>query len=186
MFTTKNLIIFIGRQALIAVMVVVPTIIAIVFLSRQIDQISTRTANERQQEEKFERHTGLFSALARDLAIVGTNDRVIEQAFPPTDNILPFTFALEMISSKNNAHESFHFDTPIASTEMTSFPLSIVGYQNSLSLNINSLSSYLKEFERLPYFTKIDGLSFVSSDASGWQTGGTANYRAVLYTKTSK
>lgn len=185
MFTTKNLIILIGKQSLIAIVVAALSFFAILFLSRQIEQVSNAIAQNNQLSEKLEKRTELFSVLARNIAMVGTNDAIIEESFIPADNILPFILTLENTALKNSATESFHFDTPAPASETAPFPLSVIGYQNTLALDISSFRNYLRDFEKLPYFTRIDNLSFTASGASGWEKGGTASYRAVLYTKTA-
>lgn len=184
MFTKKNLIVFIGKQSIIAFVAIACAVASVVFLSGEIDKIANTVIKNRQLADKLSKRTELFSVLAHDAAVVGTNDALFEHAFLPADNILEFILALENTASKNGATQSFHFGSPVPAPEAAPFPLSTIDYQNTLSQNITSFTSYLKDFEKLPYFTRIDSLSFSSQDATGWQKGGTATYHAVLYTKT--
>lgn len=186
MFSTKNLTVLIGKQASIALAVLVCSIIAVFFLSQQIDKVSKAAVQNRQLADKLSKRTELFSVLAHDVAILGTNDAILERAFPPADNILEFILVLENTAFKNGVTQSFHFGNPVGAPDAAPFPLSTIDYQNTLTQNITSFSKYLKDFESLPYFTRIDGISFTSQDATlGWNGTGTASYRAVLYTKTA-
>ncbi len=185
MFTTRNLIVLIGKQIIIAFAAVGVALIAVYFLSREIERVSNNVATNRQLAEKLSKRTDLFSVLARDAAFVGTNDTALERAFVPADDIIEFISTLESTALKNGVTQAFNFGNPIPAAEASPFPLSTIEYQNTLSLNITSFSAYLKDFEKLPYFTRIDGLSFSSQDGAGWQSGGVASYRAVLYTKSS-
>lgn len=184
MFTSKNLAIFIGKQFAVAFIVVGIAFGAVLWLSGQISTIAGGIQKNLQLVQKLQNRTETFSIIAHDVAAVGSSATVIENAFPPADNILQFILALDNMALKNNVTESYHFDTPVSAGISSPFPLSTIGYQNTLSGNITALDNYLKDFEKFPYFTKIDGINFTASGSSGWQNGGTATYRATLYTKT--
>lgn len=186
MFTTKNLLILIGKQSIVAFVSIIVALVAVSFLAREIDRVSGAVVQNRQLAEKLAKRTELFSVLSHDVSLVGSNGAAIEHAFLSTENILEFVSILESIALKNNATQSFHFDTPLASDTPSPFPISTVGYQNTIALNIFSFINYIKDFERLPYFTKITSLSFGSQDSSGWRGAGSATFRAVLYTKTNQ
>ena len=186
MFTKRNLIVLFGKHAIVAIASVVITIIVVWVLLGEIARISDSVLKNRQLADKLSHRTELFSVLARDADIVGTNDVVIEHAFVPADNILGFVSALENVSIKNNTIPSFHFSTPVASSIPAPFPISSIEYQNSASLDVYALMAYLKDFESLPYFTKINSLSFTSQGSTGWRGPGSVSFNATLYTKASQ
>lgn len=186
MFTTKNLLILVGRHTLIALGAVGIALGVCFFLGTQISHLSNTVAQNRTLAATLGTRTGLFSVLKRDAAIVGSNDTVISNAFVPSDNILDFIASLESISLKNGASQSYRFDTPISTSIEAPFPVETITYSNTLATNVLTFSNYLKDFERLPYFTKIDGLSITSQDKSGWQGSSTATFKATLYTKSSQ
>lgn len=185
MFTKKNLFILVGRHALIMFAAVGITIIVLLFFTKKIELITSTVIKNRNLVSMLEKRTELFSTLKRDTLLVGTNDKQIESAFPPADNILEFISVLDSLALKNGVTQSFHFDNPTPASDITApFPLSIIGYSNSISGgNVSFLSNYLKGFEGLPYFTKINSLNITSSDETGWHGASTASFRAVLYTK---
>ncbi len=186
MFTTKNLLMLIGRQALIAGIAITISLIATGLLSRQIARLSSNTQKNRLLASALEKRTDLFTAIKRDSDLIGTNDVLIEQAFIPSDNILEFVAALESLSLKNGILQAFHFDVPAPGTFSAPFPLASVAYSNSLSGNLSAFSNYLKDFERLHYFTKIESLSISAQDKSGWRGLGTMSYRASIQTKATQ
>lgn len=186
MFTTKNLLMLIGRHALIAFSAVVVSLIATSILSQQITRLSNDTQKNRLLASTLEKRTELFTTIRRDSEIIGTDDTLIEQAFIPSDNILDFVSALESISLKNGTLQAFHFDNPTPGTVSAPFPLATITYSNSLSGNLAAFSNYLKDFERLHYFTKIESLSISAQDKSGWRGAGMMSYRASIQTKATR
>lgn len=186
MFTTRNLIVLIGRHAIIAAVAVAIAAVASYLLTREIARVSDAVVQNRHLATTLEKRTELFSTLARDAQVVGTNDIVIERAFISSDNILEFISSLESLALKNGATQSFHFDNPIPSPVPAPFPLSTIGYTNSLSLNVLAFANYLKDFDTLPYFTKIESLTITSGDPAGWRGTSNISFRATLYAKTAQ
>jgi len=186
MFTTRNLIILIGRHAAIAAGVVLVSVIASYFLANAITNVSNTVIQNRHLASTLEKRTELFSTLARDIQVIDKNDTFFEQAFLPSDNILEFISVLESIALKNGATQSFSFDTPSPSPFSSPFPISTIGYTNRLSLNVFTFTNYFKDFETLPYFTKIENLTITSGDPAGWRGASSVSFRATLYTKTTQ
>lgn len=186
MFTKKNLIMLFGKHAMIAIVAVGVATLAVWFLSREIERVSDTVVKNRSLAEKLGKRTELFSVLARDADIVGVNDATIEHAFPPAENLPEFILVLENLASKNGVTQAFHLASFAPAPQVAPFPLTSIDYQNSASLNIYSFIKYLKDFEQLPYFTKINGLSFSSQGSTGWRGAGTASWSATLYTKTNQ
>lgn len=186
MFTTKNLLILIGRHALIAILAVVASLVATGILSQQITRLSSDVQKNRLLASALEKRTELFAAIKRDSDLVGKNDLFIEQAFIPSSNILDFVTTLESLALKNGVVESFNFGNPMPSTISAPFPLAMVTYSNSLNGDLKAFSNYLKDFEHLHYFTKIESLSISASDKSGWRNAGTMTFQASILTNATQ
>lgn len=186
MFTTRNLLVLVGKNLAISASAIALASIAIVMLKTQIANMSASVVQNRHLATALEKRTELFAALKRDAEIVGTGDKAIEQAFPPADNILPFVAALESIAQKNSITQIFHFDSPAPSTTEGPFPLATVAYQNTLSANIFVLVNYLKDIEHLPYFTKIESITLQSGDKAGWRGVSTISFRATVTAKSTQ
>lgn len=186
MFTTKNLLILIGRHAAIALAAISVAALASYFLAREITRVSLGAIQNRHLAATLEKRTELFSTLARDAQTVGTNDVLFDHAFLSSDNILEFISVIESIALKNGTTQSFHFENPVPTPTQAPFPLSTIGYSNTLSLNVFVLANYLKDFEHLPYFTKIENLTITTGDPAGWRGASSVSFHATLYTKTAQ
>lgn len=186
MFTKRNLFVLFGKHAIVAISAIGIAILSVWFISREIASVSDTVVKNRQLAEKLGHRTMLFSVLARDADIVGANDAVIERAFQPAENLPEFIVVLDNLASKNNTTHSFRLASFASAPQTAPFPLSSIEYQDSVSLNIYSFIKYLKDFESLPYFTKINNLSFTSQGSTGWRGAGSASFSATLYAKTSQ
>lgn len=186
MFTTKNLLLLIGRHALIAILAIGAAVLTAGFLSQQITRLSDDVLKNRNLASALEKRTELFAAVKRDTELVGTNDTLIEQAFIPSNNILDFVFTIESLALKNGVTQAFHFDTPTPSPVSAPFPLATVTYSNSLSGDLKGFLGYLKDFEGLPYFTKIESLNISSSGKADWRDTGTMSFRASVQTNATQ
>ncbi len=186
MFTTKNLLTIIGRNAIITLVVASFASLTVWFFSREIERVANEIVQNNKLANTLINSAELFTMLNRDAAIVGTNDILIDRAFTPSDNILEFVSVFENLAIKNSVLQNFNFSVPTPSAVASPFPLSAVVYSNNLSTNILTLSSYLKDFESLPYFTRIESLNMSSQDAAGVRGSGTASFNAIFYAKTSE
>jgi len=172
MFNKKQLILTIFKISLKAVIATVIAIIIIVFSSQQISKISNSLKEQRTAAFILEKKTETISQLREDFNLVDEADRKISDAFPPADNILGFVTSLENLASQNGLQQTISFGTPADSS---------IDYNLTLNANIFTLINYLKNFEKLPYFT---GISSINLNApSGWEGNSTISIRAKVYTK---
>lgn len=167
----------------ISLAVVAVALSAVIFLSKKMAQISDSIALNHRLEARLETRNELTSVLNRDMQIIGTNNAGIENAFISSDNILGFITTLDNLAKKRSIIQVYRFGTPAPSSISAPFPISTIEYSNSLTTNLSSFSDYIKEFENLPYFTKIDGFTISSQDIGGWLGSSTISFRAILFTK---
>lgn len=186
MFTSKNLFVLIARNAAISFGVVLITALAVWILAGKIRHLSDSVVLNHRLQAELQKRTGLFEVLKRDLQMVGTNDSKIESAFITSDNILGFVGALDNLATKDSFVQVYHFDTPAPSAISSPFPLSTISYSNSFNATMPSFSSYLTELNKLPYYTRVDGLSITSQDPLGWLGASTITYHATLFTRTAE
>lgn len=179
MFTTKNLFKLIGKQLLISLGLVIFAFITVFIISDQITKISKKVIKDRNIVATLGERTEHLSMLKYEASIIGSNDKVIKQAFIPSDNILEFIAILESLALKNGVTHTFSFSSPGPVIGETALPISIINYQNNVSSNIFTFIKYLKEFEQLPYFTKIDNITISSSDAD-WRTASNITFSASV------
>lgn len=183
MFTTKNLLMLIGRHALIALGAVTISLVAVFFLARSIERISTTAVESRRLARSLEQRVELFTTITREVELVGENGTRIENAFVLSDNILGFVAALENLALTSAVAQSFRFGTPADSSLPTPFPLVTIPFSMTISANLPAIIAYLERFEKLPYMTTIGNVSISSSDAAGWFGASTGSFNATLYAR---
>lgn len=185
MFTSKNLLLLIGRNAIISIVAILIAAVSVILLSSQIKRMSDSVVLNHRLQEELQKRTGLLEVLKRDLQVVGTNDTKIEDAFITSDNILGFVGALDRLAVKNSLAQVYSFDTPVPSAIPSPFPISTISFSNSFNATMPAFSSYLAKLNQLPYYTRVDALSITSQDPLGWQGPSTVTYHAILFTRTA-
>jgi len=186
MFTTKNLFKIAGKHFLIALGFISIASIAVFFIAGQISKISDNAAKDRQVAADLSERTSLLSNLKYESELIGNNDDTIRHAFIPSNNILAFVSILESLALKNGVTQSFHFSSPSPSTGETAFPYSMIIYQNTISSNVPTFINYLKDFEKLPYFTKIDSINISAASTADWRTSAMISFGATVAAQTAQ
>ncbi|HBB44369.1 MAG TPA: hypothetical protein DCZ83_03230 [Candidatus Yonathbacteria bacterium] len=184
MFTTKNLFTHFGKHILIALAVVTISFSVILFVSGKITKMATETATNRHLAATLSERTSLLSNLKHETDIIGPNDKILKQAFIPSNNILEFVAILKSLALKNGITQSLNFSSPTPTSLGTTFPLATISYQNTISsANVSIFINYLKDFEKLPYFTKINSLN-ISSGSADWRSTSNISYSATVAVQT--
>ncbi len=173
MFNRKQLIFSILRILAKAGIAVVVAAVVVGFSSRQISKISDSLAEQRAAVFTLERRNETVSQIREDFKIIGNADVKIETAFPSRDNIIEFVTALERAASQNAVQQSLSFGVPIANS---------IDYGINLTSNINTLISYLKTHEKLPYFTAVLSIGF-NAPSGGWENNASVSMRAMVYAR---
>ena len=184
MFSTKNLLILIVRNSIIALIFIAISIVGMFYIKSKIEHITDSIVLKHKLEAELKNRNNLLETLDKDIKIIGNNNVIINNAFVPSNNISNFTNTLDELALKNKIPQVYHFETPVTSGSAAEFPTSTISYSNNLTSDISNFSSYLKKFEILPYFTKIDGLRITSQDIKGIAGASTINLSATLLTQT--
>lgn len=187
MFTTRNLLIFIARHAVIAFGTMGVAFLLIIFFANKIETIADTIVKNRTLATTLEKRTELLSTLKHDRALIGENDKKIEGAFLRADNILEFIAVLEDLALRNGVTQAFSFSVPTPTEYSASFPVSAITYSNTINGTATTITQYLKEFESLPYFTKINSMNISSQDKTlGIRGQSSVSYQASLFTKSAQ
>ena len=172
---------------LVAIIVFIISIITIMYLTNEIKKYSKIISDSQVATVAFEKRTESFTKLNKDIDIVNGNGEKIEAAFLSSDNILEYVGVLENTATKYSIPQTFRFETPLpADTIPAPFPLSQIGYQTSVTIDMDTFIKYLKDTENLPYFLKIDSLTLSSQNLNGLVAGGVATFHTILYSKTAE
>ena len=178
MFSTRNLFKIAGKHLLIAGVSIFCASLLVLVISNQITKVAKKEATDRNLATLLSERATLLSSIKHESTVIGNNDKIIEAAFVPSNNILDFVSILESLALKHSIMQSFSFSSPVVEDAGAIFPVANIIYQNNLSANINVFVSYLKDFENLSYFTKIDTLNITSPN--GWQDRSTISYGATV------
>lgn len=179
MFTTKNFFTLVGKHLLIAFVAGLITVIVVFFLSSQITSISASVTKNRNLASALSERTALLSNLKHENEIIGTSDTIIRQAFVPSNNILGFVAILKSIALKNGVTQNYSFSNPTPIGGNAQFTIATISYQDTVSSNVPTFINYLKDFESLPYFTKIHSIN-VNSSQGDWLSGATVSFGATV------
>ncbi len=186
MINSKNLLILIVQNLVISLIAVSLSVVSILILKGQIEKITDAIVLNHKLENELKKRTELLSVIDNGAKIIGGNNYLINNAYLPSDNISPFINKLDSLVSISNIAQTYHFDTPVSSQVTGPYPLSTISFTNALTTDLTNLSVYLKSFENLPYFTKIESLNISSQDKQGWTGLSNITFKATLYTKTSQ
>lgn len=182
MFTTKNLLLLITKHALIALSVILGCLIVIVYFSREIESVTDAVTQNRKLAATLSERTTHLTQLTKDAEIVGTNAERISASFVPSDNVAEFIAALESIGQKNGIQQTFKFESPNPAAIASTFPMQTVAYSDIVTSNLPTFITFMKDFEDLPYFTRVDTLSISASGAQGLQGPSSSSFHATLFT----
>lgn len=182
MFTTKNLLLLITKHALIALSVILACLIVIVYFSREIEDVTDAVTQNRKLAATLSERTTHITQLTKDAQVIGDNAERIQASFVPSDNVTEFIAALESLGQKNGVQQTFRFDSPTPAAIASTFPMQTVAYSNIVTSNLPTFIKYMKDFEDLPYFTRIDTISISASGGQGVQGPSSSSFHAVLFT----
>lgn len=187
MLNSKNLLMLIARNVIISLIVMAIAFVAIFFLKNEIEKITNTIVLNHKLETDLKNRTEFLSILENEAKIIGDNELLINNAFLTSDNISLFINKLDDLISSDKITQLYKFDTPIPSSKESPFPLATISYTNNLnSSDLETFSSYLKNFEKLPYFTKIESLEISSQDKLGWVGVSNISFKATLFTKATQ
>lgn len=181
MFKEKELILIISRNLLKSAITAIIAVFVVLFLSGQISKISESIVKNKRTAFILEKRNETISNLRNDLKLIGDNERKIEDAMPPVDNILDFVAALENLASQNSLQQSLKFGTP---SQVVAGQISSIDYYITLNNgNTATLLNYLKRFERLPYVTGISTINLQALTARGWEDNSSVSIQGKIYVR---
>jgi hypothetical protein len=183
MFTIKNLLMLIVRNTIISLIFVAISISSIFYINGKISIITDTIVLNHKMEAELKKRSELLETLKQDAQIIEKNDILINNAFIPSNNISEFTNVLDDLAIKNNIIQLYRFETPVISSTSDELSTSTISFSNTISGDFSTISKYLKNFEKLPYFTKIESLNISSQDSKGWVGLSSVTMKATLLTE---
>lgn len=170
-------------QLVKAIVVSAISITISLLFANEISKIGNLIIEKRKLAMVMEKRSTIISKIRSDLRVVNDNQKIIENALPPKDNILDFVSSLENIANKNSLQYSYKFGTPSAPSTQGEFNISTIDYSLNINGNIFTLINYLKDFEKLKYFTGINSITLSAPQDTGWDGNSTMTIQAKLYSR---
>lgn len=184
MFSKNQIKIIILKNLAKAAVAVLFSIIVILFFSQQISQISNSLSETRKSSFILAKRNETLDRLRKDLAVIGGKDKKIEDALPSIDNILGFVETLESLASRHSLGQSYNFGTPVPfRTVDENFSLAIIDYNLTVNADAVALTNYLKDFEKIPYFSAISSININAPAGRGFKDSSLISMKAKLYAK---
>ncbi|HEV8601470.1 MAG TPA: hypothetical protein VGQ87_02620 [Patescibacteria group bacterium] len=182
MFTEKQLLYKIIRNLSLLGVVFVLSLIITGLIGRQITKISNSVYQKQKLASVLEKRSENLIRLSDDLKRVDDADQKINDAFPTSDNILDFVSAMEKVAMENSIKQSIRFGSaaPIPAVS-ENLQFSALDYTLTLTGDIKLLTSYLRDFEKLPFVTSISSITVNSSN--GWTNESQIGIQAKVYIK---
>lgn len=189
MFANKTLSWILVKNIGLMLGIILCTSLLISFIGNKITKTSTAISANKQLSMQLAMRNALLATIHTNYEEVRMHEQAMRRALLPADDILEFTGALESLGTKHNVLQKFTFDTPVSTDTTFGTPpktLTKINFTLSFPANIFIAKAYLKDFEQLPYFTKIESITVESDGKSGWQNMSTILIRATLFTELSE
>lgn len=185
MLTKRQLYFEVGKNVAIMLVAIICAAMGSAFFANRITQIADSLIEKERLSFVLSRRGEYLAELDRTFARLGDGDRNLVDAFPPTDDILGFVAALDSVARRTGVTQTYSFGVPsvFGDPATDKIPLAIIEYNLSVNGNVQTFLNYLKEFERLPYFSGIRGITITGDGTGGWESGLQANLSAVLYAR---
>lgn len=183
MFTKKTSTRAILKNLLVALAALSVAVIVVIFMSNQITKIVGSLTEKKKAAFFLSMRTQILANLRADLEKIGANDKKLEQALPPDDNISGFLSTLKSVADQNGLQQNIQVSTPVALTVEGDLSISQIDYTIALNGTVVTLEAYLKAFEAMPYFAAIR--SFSINAPSGWEGNSSISIRGQIYARQS-
>jgi len=172
MFNKKQLIIKILKNLLKAGVAVAVAAVVVFFAGKQISEISQTIREQRISAFVLEKRNETIFQLREGFKVIGDANTKIEESLPLAENILGFVVSLENLANQNSVQQILNFSAPIGKS---------IDYNINLNANISSLINYLKNFEKLPYFTGISSFNLSAPSVGGWEGDSAIFLKAKVF-----
>lgn len=178
----KKIILNVLNQLLKSAVAIIIASVIVFITSGQITKTSDSLAQKKQLAAIISRRTETISKIRADLKLIGDNQQKIINSLPPADNIIDFIDTLTNIVNKNSLQFTYSFGTPSPYLNQNNFSVWSVDYSLKISGGLTNFISYLKDFEKINYFTTINSI-YLAAPTTGWENNTSFTMSAKLYAK---
>lgn len=175
MFEKHYLLKEIFKYLLRATLAMVLALSIVLFFKGEILQISKSISEQKRTAFILERRSQTIRQLEQDLKVIKNNETLISFSMPSADNVVDFKASLDSIANRLSLQQSVTFGMPLQDQKS-------IDYSISLTANAVTFLSYLEEFEKLPYLTKITSIDYKPLVGS-WENSSLITLKAQVFTK---
>lgn len=184
MINKKQLLISIAKDVLKSAVFVIIAIVVVIFAEKKIVKIADSLQEKIVLGSVLDKSNETSLKLREDFKIVGEKDKKIQAAFILADNILEFVGILESLAKQHSLTQTVKFSSPVpVPNQSGNLNLASIDYNIVLNGNVSTLASYIKDFEKLPYFSGISSITLNATPAQGWNDNSSIFIQAKLYVK---
>src|SRR3989338_10691688 len=133
----------------------VVSLTASLYLVGKINDVSETIIERRATLSLYQNSQEQFAVLKEDFPKISNHIDKAENAFPSSENILPFINAVENLSGTSGVQQSFKFENIIPQF-VPDLGLNTISFNIVLSGNKAQFLAYLYLLEKLPHFIKIE------------------------------
>ena len=173
------------EKILFILVIIALTSSAIYFFSKQIKKINLTMNEKKEMDYLISNREQVNNKIKTDfLTIDPAYEQKINDALPSVFNILPFVDSLDSLSKKYSFEQTTSFSQPGPALGGNVMSLTVINFNlNIQGTNVDNFVSFLKDFEKLPYFTSINSISYLSSGKVGWQENSIINISGSVYAR---
>ena len=173
------------KHAVFALAVALLGFFVVSVIKQDIEKKSQSFAEKERLTHLLSTRNETTQELKNGLALIGSNEERMENAYPPADNVLDFVGTLESLASQAGLYQTIRFSEPVLAPEILdpSFPVLKTDFNIALTGTVITLINYLEQFEQLPYLAKISSINVSASPSRGWEDASTFSIVGTLYVK---
>lgn len=184
MIEKKKLILIISGRIGIALIFVLAASFASSLFGGKITQIGSALVTTKRNSVVLTRRSEMLNKIEKDISIVGDNAGKINQAYVPVDNILDFVSVVENLAAQSSTQYNVVFGNPVVyAAKGNGENIYSIGYTLTMSGTVYTLSSFLSQFNELPFFADVDSVSVSGSADKGWEGSSSITIQGKVYAR---
>ena len=183
--TTHTNIIRILRNIAFSLVAILLAIGSIVFLQEKIALSKNAIEENKHLTAILVERNQLIYQLQKDYGVIGGGAQTAKRALLPVDNVSEFIATLQSLALKYSLGQSVNIGTPtVTGTTFGNPTVKIVATPWSIMFSANNRITlqYLKELEKVPYFSTIDSI-VLSAPSGGVGASAQVTIQGTLFTQ---
>ena len=184
--TRKKIILKIIIDLLLTIVVAAAAWLLVSFFQKKITAISRKIQEKKIITYNLNNRDQNSAKISKELERLDKNWlAVVEAGLPYIDDTAPFVDSMESLRRKYGLSGSIELGAPeLLPKTAGQLPIDRFAYKLVLTDgNLNTVINYLKDFERMQFFTGLNSLSFNSDDVKGINSKINANISGLLYVR---